>query len=284
LITFHARIACRRTNRPHGTVLAKPQIHPTRGERVLRPIHLVSLLLTLSLFVGLLSGCATDSVAGIVGDVAEPASAADIAEIQAAATQLLAGSEGSAGQPLSDRGYAGPLEHAGGSACNSCHGSDLEAEHGPESPHWGPSVERCAPCHKGVASPAAIRGAQRPDHDGDGDLTEPLSAELESLLADLLAAIRDNAEAASQPICYHPQRYPHWMQDPDNDGLCDDTEARASNAYQVWSAPLLRASCNYQVVARDPGAWAHNFDYSAQLVIDSIEALGRDTDRYARPD
>lgn len=251
---------------------------------MLRNSHALLPLLLLPLLAWVLASCTFDTLAGTMSDNDAPATPTELAEIQAATEQLLAGSEGTAGQPGAGRAYAGPLEHAGGNACRSCHGPDLEGELDPESPDWGIEVERCAPCHQGLSNPEAIRGAGRPDHDGDGDLVEPISAELDGLLAELLVAIRGNAEAAGQPICYHPARYPHWMKDNNDDGRCDDSEASASNAYQVWSAPLLRASCNYQVVARDPGAWAHNFDYSAQLVIDAIEALGSDTDRYARPD
>ena len=36
----------------------------------------------------------------------------------------------------------------------------------------------------------------------------------------------------------------------------------------------MKAAHNYQLWHVDPGAWAHNFDYVAQLLYDSTEALG----------
>ena len=36
-------------------------------------------------------------------------------------------------------------------------------------------------------------------------------------------------------------------------------------------------------VEKEPGAWAHNFDYVLQLVIDSIDDLGGSVGGYIRP-
>ena len=45
----------------------------------------------------------------------------------------------------------------------------------------------------------------------------------------------------------------------------------------------MRAAHNYQLQAKDPGAYAHNFEYVAQLLIDSIEDLGGDVAGVIRP-
>ena len=37
------------------------------------------------------------------------------------------------------------------------------------------------------------------------------------------------------------------------------------------------------LILKEHGAWAHNTDYRAQLLIDSIEALGTDVSGYNRP-
>jgi hypothetical protein len=45
----------------------------------------------------------------------------------------------------------------------------------------------------------------------------------------------------------------------------------------------VKAAHNFQLSVKEPGAWAHNFDYAAQLLIDSIENLGGDVSPYVRP-
>jgi hypothetical protein len=46
---------------------------------------------------------------------------------------------------------------------------------------------------------------------------------------------------------------------------------------------LAKAAYNYQFYAKEPGAWAHNFDYMAELLIDSIQALGGSVASLTRP-
>ena len=36
----------------------------------------------------------------------------------------------------------------------------------------------------------------------------------------------------------------------------------------------MKAAYNYQLSRKEPGAWAHNFDYVAQLLFDSVADLG----------
>ena len=36
----------------------------------------------------------------------------------------------------------------------------------------------------------------------------------------------------------------------------------------------MKAAHNYQLSHKDPGSWAHNFDYVGQLLYDSVEDLG----------
>jgi hypothetical protein len=46
---------------------------------------------------------------------------------------------------------------------------------------------------------------------------------------------------------------------------------------------LLRAAYNYQYVAKDPGAFAHNAEYILQILYDSIKDVGGDTSGMERP-
>ena len=261
-----------RTSEPSPPEFALPQ---------LRQVLLVFLLLALP---GL-TGCAAEGAAQAVAQAAPtPADQAEFEEIRAAAKQLIAGAKGQAGHPMEGKRYTGPFVHGAGPGCAVCHEHAADAADGTGPETWTPSRATCRPCHAQASNPDAIRTTHSADYDGDGDATEPLASELDALLADLMTAIQSSSRTTGSAICYHPERYPYWMKDTDSDGVCGDDEAGASNAYEIWTEPMLRASCNYQVVSRQRGAWAHNFDYAAQLIIDSIEVLGADVTRYARPE
>jgi hypothetical protein len=45
----------------------------------------------------------------------------------------------------------------------------------------------------------------------------------------------------------------------------------------------MKAAFNYQLSRKDPGAWAHNFDYVAQLLYDGIADLGASVTNLTRP-
>ena len=47
----------------------------------------------------------------------------------------------------------------------------------------------------------------------------------------------------------------------------------SSNQYNAWTPRLLRAAYNYQYVAKDPGAFAHNGTYILQALYDSLDDL-----------
>ncbi len=241
--------------------------------------YAVSAVLLLALLLPPLGACARANVP----TSAEPPTDIELEEIREAAAQMQAGRAGSAGDRIAGKTYAGPPAHEGGTDCRSCHAPDLEGGLDLDSMDWRPEPATCAPCHGTLERSSEIRGAQRPDHDGDGDSTEPLAAELDGLLAKLLTSIRETAAATGTPICFHPGRYPHWMKDLDGDGLCNSQESELSNVYEIWTGPLLQASYNYQTISRDRGAWAHNFDYAAQLTIDSMTLLGDDASETVRP-
>ena len=47
----------------------------------------------------------------------------------------------------------------------------------------------------------------------------------------------------------------------------------AANAFASWTARLLRATYNFQLASKDPGAFAHNAKYIIELLYDSITDL-----------
>lgn len=179
--------------------------------------------------------------------------------------------------------YAGPwIGHPGGDGCISCH-SAKNTEHTFEAKH---NLEACKLCHTDVTATDEIRAAARHarDFDGDGSLTEPLGGELTGLDAKLLAQIQTVAKSTGTGICYDADVYPYFFLDTNGNGKCDGAvEAIASNGYNRWTPALMKAAHNYQLSVKDPGAWAHNFDYVGQLVFDSIVDLGGDTAGLIRP-
>ncbi len=181
----------------------------------------------------------------------------------AGATQQ--GSAAHGGYEYPGNTYAGPFTHvAETTSCISCH-----------SPHsLEVDLNSCTACHSGAASPAAIRTSQV-DYDGDGDITEGIADPISSLHAQLGTAIaRYASEVAAAPVVYAIGAYPYFFNDTNADGAVSDGEAVFPNRYQSWTPRLLRAAYNYQFVAQDGGAFAHNPHYALQLLYDSLADLG----------
>ncbi len=175
--------------------------------------------------------------------------------------------------------YAGPLAHMGGTQCTSCH--DPNASH-----HTFQIVDAwpatCKTCHADAdGDPTRIRVVHTLDYDGDGNVTEPLAAEIDGLAAGLLSAMQAAAPAPS--LCYAPGAYPYFFKDTNGDKTCSAAEAVSANAFAGWTPALVKASFNYQLSRTEPGAWAHNFDYMGELLFDSTVDLGGDVAGLVRP-
>ena len=112
-------------------------------------------------------------------------------------------------------------------------------------------------------------------------VTEPLAAEIDGLAARTLAAMQ--AVAAAPGLCYAEASYPYFFKDTNGDKSCSAAEAVSSNGFSAWTAGLAKAAFNYQLSRKEPGAWAHNFDYMAQLLYDSTADLGGDVSKLRRP-
>jgi hypothetical protein len=109
-----------------------------------------------------------------------------------------------------------------------------------------------------------------PDYDGDGDTSEGVKGELDTLAEALYAELQAYAEAQGTPITYNPASHPYFF-NPDGE------------AFSAWTPRLLKAAYNYQYYQKDPGAFVHNPRFVAQFLIDSIEELGGDVSGYTRP-
>jgi predicted CXXCH cytochrome family protein len=194
--------------------------------------------------------------------------------LPAGATKL--GAAAHVGYEYDGKTYAGPMTHMGGEQCASCHDPVGSHHTFKITDAWDGT---CRVCHADAdGDPTRIRIVHTADYDGDGNTAEPLAAEVSGLAARVLAAMQ-----AVAPLCYAPGVYPYWFKDTDGDKSCSATEASASNGFAAWTPGLAKAAFNYQLSQTEPGAWAHNFDYIAELLYDSVADLGGSVGGLTRP-
>lgn len=176
----------------------------------------------------------------------------------------LMGSVTGGGFEYPGRDYRGQFTHVPDFAtCTSCH-----------QPHSLESVamETCATCHQDADTFEDIR-TTRIDVDGDGDMAEGIAHPIRTLHGQLYAAIQTyGSDVTGTPIIYADQ-FPYFFIDSDGDGAVSEGEAAFPNRYSAWTPRLLKAAYNYQFIAKDHGAYAHNPHYAIQLLYDSLEDL-----------
>jgi hypothetical protein len=212
-----------------------------------------------------------NALRGKEDDTADPTiSFKNIHYLGAGAT--LFGADAAGAYQYTDKAYVGQNQHPLGK-CKDCH--DVHALQVKE--------EACAACH-GDKQPEDIR-MQATDWDGDGDTTEGVKGEIDTLAEALYAEIQKYAEAtAGKPILYDGHSNPYFFVDADKDGKIDKDDKGANIRYNAWTPRLLRAAFNYQYSQKDPGAFTHNPQYVIQFLIDSIGDLGGDVSGYTRPE
>lgn len=184
-----------------------------------------------------------------------------------AAGATLFGSEASGAYQYDDQEYAGRFEHVRRyDTCNECHNvHSLEV-----------NVEDCAGCHEFESLTDIREPDDEPiDFDGDGNTDEGIAGEIQTMHEQLLAAIQDYAtNTAGSPIVYASHSYPYWFIDSNENGEADPDEVNSDNQFASWTPTLLQAAYNYQYVAKDPGAFAHNNNYILQILYDSLQSIG----------
>jgi len=195
---------------------------------------------------------------------------------------LIYGAEAMVGFEYDGKEYAGRWTHYGGAsaACTACH-TVTGAAHS-----FAPELTAdCMGCHAEatIGELHTIRKGRDTDYDGDGDTAEPLADEIDALASALYAALQGSASEGGESLVYSPETYPYFFVDTDGDGVLDPSEATYPNKYADWTGPLMIAAHHYQIAKKEHGAWAHNTDYMAQLLIDSIEDLSGDASMYNRP-
>jgi hypothetical protein len=131
-------------------------------------------------------------------------------------------------------------------------------------------VDQCSACHLGATTLDGVKNIRlsRIDYDGDGDISEGLAGEIETMMEKLLVTIRlyaaltDGAELINYDGKFLNQ---------------------AGEDYTTWTPSLLQAAYNYHYTAIDPGSYSHNPKYIMQLLYDSIDDLGGSTRGMTRP-
>lgn len=222
-----------------------------------------------------------DAVMAVTAGLAPDTVSADLGFINVhygVAAAIMQGAKVRGGFQYSGLSYVGRFAHVPSvGTCIACH-----------EPHSTEvNTEGCTACHQGVNDITAIR-TRHADFDGDGSAVAGVKKEIEGLHAILNDAIQAYArEIAGTPIGYAPNSYPYFFTDGDGDGTIGVEEAIFPNRYATWTPRLLKAAYNYQVVAKDKGAWVHNPAYALQLLHDSVVSLSEridiDTGRLVRP-
>jgi hypothetical protein len=186
-----------------------------------------------------------------------------------AAALTLYGTDVKGGYEYAGKIYDAKFQHVVGyDSCVDCHNPhSLELE-----------VAKCTTCHtaaKTVDDLKKIRMVSSVnDFNGNGDVKEGMSAEVTGVQAVLLKAIYAYAkDVIKVGIVYDGATNPYYFQDKDNDGKIDVDDKKANISYTSFTGRLLQAAYNYQVVAKDPGAYAHNGKYAIELMYDSIADL-----------
>jgi hypothetical protein len=193
-----------------------------------------------------------------------------------AAGATIFGTEVQGGYEFDRKSYVGRFEHvANFNTCTACHGAHkLQVK-----------FEACSACHTNVESYEDLHAIRisTVDYDGDGDTSEGLAGEVDTMREVLYGALQTYAaDRLDAPVVYDSHTYPYFFAD-DGNGEVDEGEANYGNRYLTWSPILLKAAYNYQYAAKDPGGFAHNGKYVMQLLYDSIQAVGGSTVGMTRP-
>lgn len=200
-----------------------------------------------------------------------------------AAGAMLLGSEAGVGYEFGGKTYQARTAHAGGINCNFCHNGNLSNHTFSAPAVFLSQAGNCGGCHADAATVEEIRDvfAAVPDLDGDANTTETLASEIEGLREKLAAQM-----GAVADICYAPAVYPYFHIASTSNG-CTTASSATKFTFKKGAAAnqtaLYQAAFNLQFATKDPGAWAHNWRYTAQLLIDSTEALGGDVSGLTRP-
>lgn len=155
--------------------------------------------------------------------------------------------------------------------CSQCHGVHKENSLG----RFHVEEAACEACHGTGQTLTQMRlSTTWGDLDGDANATEGAEAEIVGLKASLYTALVDYSKLidSTRWLCYG-EGYPYMFIDTDQDGVCDPEEQVSSNGYNRFTPRSLKAAYNFKFGSAEPGKWAHNLVYTAQILGDAIDDL-----------
>lgn len=172
------------------------------------------------------------------------------------------------GYQYEDQVYDHRFRHAPGfDTCVGCHDQHTSK----------PRYDDCQFCHADALDSVGARDIRmiaslNVDYDGDGDTTVGIFFEVKGLEEKLYQAIQRYASGeVGQTICYAPHDHPYWFNSSTGAAAeCTADDISGDNEYAEWTPRLLRATYNYQMSRKDPGAYVHNSRYIIKLLHDSI--------------
>jgi hypothetical protein len=181
-----------------------------------------------------------------------------------AAGPTLYGTEAKGGYEYKGQAYTGRFEHvAEFETCLDCH-----------DPHTlRVTAQKCNACHVKAVDFARLQNIRvsKVDYDGDGNTTEGIAGEIQTMRERLLLAIRIYAARTEglDNIVYE-DRNPYFF---------DETGEK----YTTWTPRLLRAAYNYHYSRKGRGGYTHNAPYTIQLLYDSLNDIGATVPGMTRP-
>jgi hypothetical protein len=185
-----------------------------------------------------------------------------------AAGATLYGSQAQMGYEYDGKSYDPKFRHVPSmDTCLACHDQHATTVR----------VDKCGECHQGVKTVDDLKNIRQMgstvDYNGNGNTTEGIAAEMAGLQDILMGSIQAYAnDVAKTPIVYDSANYPYFMVAGADGKETKDAQGNLVG-YNAWTPRLLKAAFNYQVSAKDPGAFAHNAKYDIELLYDSIADL-----------
>jgi hypothetical protein len=148
--------------------------------------------------------------------------------------------------------------------CMGCHMGEADPD-GTEGGHtWKPRIEVCQQCHGNVASFQAIPASA--DYDGDG-VVKMAFEEVGTINPDTGLFGQVKAALAAKGIYYNPDAYPYFFNKPNT--------TSSGDGFKAWTANTLTAAFNLSFMYKAGNcAYVHNIKYAAQILQDSLKALG----------
>jgi hypothetical protein len=156
--------------------------------------------------------------------------------------------------------------------CTGCHMAEASAD-GLEGGHtWRPKIETCKECHgQSITSFKDISAVG--DYDGNGTVGtafEEIGTIGDPVLGDSGLFGQLKAALVAQGITYDPGKYPYFF------------DAAGGN-FTAWTTNTLSVAFNLALLYKSGNCVPyHNVFYGAQILQDSLRALGVDTASYDR--